>query len=54
MICSTECDDNMLNKMLSAKRLVNSGSMSQHDASVQVGKDLVDKYVIPKLDGTNN
>ena len=51
MICSEKCDDNILNRMLSARRLVNSGSLSQHDASVQVGKDLVDKYVIPVVEG---
>ena len=49
MICSDNCDDNILNRILSARRLVQSGSLSQHDASVQVGKDLVDKYVIPTV-----
>ena len=54
MICSDNCDDNLLNKMLSAKRLVNNGSMSQHDASVKVGQDLVNKYVIPNLPNDSN
>lgn len=54
MICSDNCDDYLLNKMLSAKRLVNSGSMSQHDASVKVGQDLVNKYVIPNLPNDSN
>ena len=54
MICSDNCDDYLLNKMLSAKRLVNNGSMSQHDASVKVGQDLVNKYVIPNLPNDSN
>ena len=47
MICSDNCDDNILNKMLSIRRAVSNGSISQHDGSVQVGQDLVNKYVKP-------
>ena len=50
MICSESCDDNILNRMLNARRLVESGSLSQHDASVMVGKDLVDTYVVPVVE----
>ncbi len=50
MICSESCNDNILNRMLNAHRLVKSGSLSQHDASVMVGKDLVDTYVIPVVE----
>lgn len=50
MICSESCDDIMLNKMLNARRLVSSGNMTQHDASVLVGQNLVDKYVIPTME----
>ena len=47
MICSDNCDDNILNKMLSIRRAVSNGSLSQHDGSVQIGQDLVNKYVKP-------
>jgi hypothetical protein len=49
MITRTDCDDTMLNKLLSAHKTVNSGNMTQHEASVYVGEQLVDKYVKPKL-----
>lgn len=50
MICSDSCDDIILNKMISARRLVQAGQLSQHDASVKVGQDLVNKYVIPAVE----
>ena len=53
MICSESCDDMILNKMLNARRLVSSGNMTQHDASVLVGQNLVDKYVIPTMESQN-
>ena len=49
MITSDNCDDNILNKIMIARRNVASGDTSQHDASVQVGQVLVDKFVIPKV-----
>jgi hypothetical protein len=53
MICSHDCDDNMLNKLLNAHMLVRNGSMTQHDASVAVGQVLVDTYVKPNIDPPN-
>tara|TARA_Y100000389_G_scaffold173549_1_gene182812 strand:- start:120 stop:413 length:294 start_codon:yes stop_codon:yes gene_type:complete len=52
MLCSDTCDDYILNRMLGARRAVDSGNLSQHDASVMVGKDLVDTYVIPTVEKT--
>ena len=49
MICNHECDDNMLNKIMSSHMLVRNGSMSQHDASVAVGQVLVDTFVKPNI-----
>tara|TARA_Y100000389_G_scaffold198299_2_gene234574 strand:+ start:2506 stop:2796 length:291 start_codon:yes stop_codon:yes gene_type:complete len=49
MICSPVCDDTLLNKMVQAQNLVQAGNISQHDASVQIGQVLVDKYVKPRL-----
>lgn len=44
-----DCDQNQLNFMLSKLDQVRTGSQSQHDASVDVGQVLVDKYVKPEL-----
>ena len=52
MLCSEKCDDYILNRMLGARRAVASGNISQHDASVMVGKDLVDTFVIPTVEKT--
>tara|TARA_B100000073_G_C23737697_1_gene572775 strand:- start:3055 stop:3336 length:282 start_codon:yes stop_codon:yes gene_type:complete len=50
MITNPNCDDTMLNKLLNAHMAVKNGSMSQHDASVRVGQELVDTYVKPQLE----
>tara|TARA_Y100000389_G_scaffold85335_1_gene82034 strand:- start:5609 stop:5881 length:273 start_codon:yes stop_codon:yes gene_type:complete len=50
MICSHNCDDIMLNKMLKLHSKVTTGELSQHDASVKVGQHLVDKYVVPEVE----
>ena len=44
-----DCDQHQLNFMLSKLDQVRTGSQSQHDASVDVGQVLVDKYVKPEL-----
>ena len=49
MITSEICDDNILNKIMLARKNVVSGNTSQHDASIQVGQVLVDNFVKPKL-----
>jgi len=49
MICDPQCDDEILNKIIHARQSVINGKKSQHDASVVVGQDLVDKYVKPKV-----
>ena len=49
MICSPNCDDKILSQILNAHDSVKKGEQSQHDASVSVGKILVDNYVIPEL-----
>ena len=49
MICDPQCDDEILNKIIHARQLVINGSKSQHDASVEVGQNLVNKYVKPKV-----
>tara|TARA_Y100000389_G_scaffold204397_1_gene256704 strand:+ start:219 stop:512 length:294 start_codon:yes stop_codon:yes gene_type:complete len=54
MITRPDCDDLLLNKMLSAHRLVSQGKMTQHDASVFMGEQLVDKYVKPSLPPKND
>lgn len=50
MICSDDCDESILEFMLSKYDSVQSGNASQHDASVHIGSVLVDKYVKSKLD----
>lgn len=45
-----ECDFKQLEFMLHKLENVRLGSISQHDASVQIGQLLVDKYVKPELD----
>ena len=50
MITNSMCDDNMLNKILNTHMAVKNGSISQHDASVSVGQELVDTFVKPKLE----
>lgn len=49
MICDSKCDDDILNKIINARKSVMTGNTSQHDASVVVGQKLVDKYVIPTV-----
>lgn len=44
-----DCDQHQLNFMLSKLDQVRTGSQTQHDASVDVGQLLVDKYVKPEL-----
>lgn len=42
-------DFNMFNKMLDAKQKIQNAEVSEHEASVEVGTLLVDKYVKPLL-----
>lgn len=42
-------DMNTFRKMLDAKRKIQNAELSEHDASVEVGTLLVDKYVKPLL-----
>lgn len=49
MITSSQCDDSVLNQMMGAFNAVNTGSLTQHDASVLVGEKLVDTFVKPNL-----
>lgn len=42
-------DLNMFQKMLDAKQKMQNAELSEHDASVEVGTLLVDKYVKPLL-----
>ena len=44
-----DCDRQQLNFMLSKLDQVRLGTQSQHNASVDVGQVLVDKYVKPEL-----
>ena len=46
-------DDDKLAFMLSMLSKVNSSEMTQHNASVEVGKNLANTYVLPKLDDKN-
>ena len=50
MICSNHCDDMVLSQLLYQFEEVKSGNINQHDASVNVGQVLVDKYVKPKIE----
>jgi len=50
MICSNHCDDIVLSQLLYQFEEVKSGNINQHDASVNVGQVLVDKYVKPKIE----
>ena len=50
MICSNQCDDMVLTQLLYHFEEVKSGNINQHDASVNVGHVLVDKYVKPKIE----
>tara|TARA_B100001250_G_scaffold368708_1_gene351599 strand:- start:717 stop:1001 length:285 start_codon:yes stop_codon:yes gene_type:complete len=50
MITNPTCDDNILNKILNAHMAVKNGSISQHDASVSVGQELVDTFIKPQLE----
>ena len=50
MVTNPDCDDTMLNKILNAHMAVKNGSLSQHDASVSVGQELVNTYIKPKIE----
>lgn len=50
MICSSTCDDTMLNMIMREHSHVQSGHLNQHDASVNVGTALVDKYVRSRVE----
>ena len=43
-------DMNMFRKMLDARQKMHKAEVSEHEASVEVGTLLVDKYVKPLLD----
>ena len=44
-----DCDREQLNFMLSKLDQVRTGNQTQHNASIDVGQVLVDKYVKPEL-----
>ena len=48
-ILDNSIDDPQFIKMLGFLKQMEGGNMSEHDASVEVGKILVDKYVKPVL-----
>ncbi len=43
-----------INNMLTMLDKMGNGSISQHQASIVVGKKLVDRYVTPQLKGSNS
>jgi hypothetical protein len=43
-----------INTMLSMLDKMGNGNISQHQASIAVGKNLVDRYVTPQLKGNNS
>ena len=47
MCTSPAFDMNVLQKMLDAKQQMENSEVSEHEASVNVGQVLVDKYVKP-------
>jgi len=49
MICSENCDDNVLEQMLLSYNSMLRGEVSQHSASEKVGTVLVDKFVKPVI-----
>ena len=49
-IVNETLDYNQFNKMVDMACKVKDNKISQHDASVKVGSELVDKYVKPKID----
>ena len=53
-IIESDCDSRQLDFMLHKLDQVRIGNQSQHDASVDVGQLLVDKYVKPELAKKNN
>lgn len=49
-----DCDPEQLEFVLNRLEQVRTGTKTQHDASVEVGQVLVDKYVKPELEKKNN
>jgi len=49
MCTNPSFDMNVLQQMLDAKQKIQNAEVSEHDASVEVGTLLVDKYVKPLL-----
>ena len=53
-LTNQDCDAEQLEFVLNRLEQVRTGIKSQHDASVEVGQVLVDKYVKPELEKKNN
>ena len=53
-LINQDCDQEQLEFVLNRLEQVRTGTKSQHDASVEVGQVLVDKYVKPELEKKNN
>ena len=50
MLCDPDCDQEMLNKLISLHKKVNKGKLSQNDADCEFGKVAADKYVSPLVE----
>ena len=53
-LINRDCDPDQLEFVLNRLEQVRTGMKSQHDASVEVGQVLVDKYVKPELEKKKN
>lgn len=53
-LINRDCDPEQLEFVLNRLEQVRTGNKSQHDASVEVGQVLVDKYVKPELEKKKN
>lgn len=47
MLCSDDCNDSVLNKMMKCFKDVSSGKNSQHESSVILGQELAKTYIYP-------
>ena len=47
MLCDTNCDQDMITKLIQIKRKVKSGYINQKEADIEFGQVAVDKYVRP-------
>ena len=49
MLCDPECDQTMLNKLISLHKKVQNGKTDQKDADIAFGQVAVDTFVKPNL-----